>query len=96
MLVAFLGFSGFLIPGASGSVRSNTKVPLANATNLTVAENTLQNYMGLPKGTFLMAQTPITALPFRAYNLIWNEWFRDQNLQNSIPVDKDDGPEDLS
>ena len=26
MLVAFLGFSGFLIPGASGSVRSNTKV----------------------------------------------------------------------
>lgn len=68
-------------------------VPLANATNLTVAENTLQNYMGLPKGTFLMAQTPITALPFRAYNLIWNEWFRDQNLQNSIPVDKDDGPD---
>lgn len=68
-------------------------IPLANATNLTVAENTLQNYMGLPKGTFLMDQTPITALPFRAYNLIWNEWFRDQNLQNSIPVDKDDGPD---
>lgn len=31
----------------------------------------------------------------RAYNLIYNEWFRDENLQNSVVVDKDDGP-DLS
>lgn len=30
----------------------------------------------------------------RAYNLIWNEWFRDQNLQDSVIVDKDDGPDD--
>lgn len=29
----------------------------------------------------------------RAYNLIWNEWFRDQNLQNSVVVDKDNGPD---
>jgi hypothetical protein len=29
----------------------------------------------------------------RAYNLIYNEWFRDQNLQNSLVVDKDDGPD---
>jgi len=29
----------------------------------------------------------------RAYNLIWNTWFRDQNLQDSIPVDLDDGPD---
>ena len=30
----------------------------------------------------------------RAYNLIWNEWFRDQNLQDSVPVPKNDGPDD--
>ncbi len=29
----------------------------------------------------------------RAYNLIFNEWFRDQNLQNAVPVDTDDGPD---
>lgn len=29
----------------------------------------------------------------RAYNLIYNEWFRDQNLQDSIPFDKGDGPD---
>lgn len=68
-------------------------VPLCNATSLTVTENTLQNYMGLPKGTFLMAQTPISALPFRCYALIWNEWFRDQNMQSSITVNKDNGPD---
>jgi len=32
-------------------------------------------------------------LPLRAYNLIWNEWFRDQNMQNSVTVPKDDGPD---
>ena len=29
----------------------------------------------------------------RAYNLIWNEWFRDENLQTSAVVDKGDGPD---
>lgn len=29
----------------------------------------------------------------RTYNLIWNTWFRDQNLQDSVPVPKDDGPD---
>jgi len=38
----------------------------------------------------------ISALPFRMYNLIWNEWFRDQDLQDSLPVPKGNGPDDLS
>lgn len=57
-----------------------------------ITANSLQNYMGIPILSNV-GLIPITALPFRAYNLIWNEWFRDQNLQNSIPVDKDDGPD---
>ena len=69
-------------------------IPQMCATTVTVAENTLQNYMGLPKGTFNTAYNNLTALPFRAYNLIWNEWFRDQNLQSSVKVDKDNGPDD--
>ena len=32
----------------------------------------------------------------RAYNLIYNDWFRDENLQNSLTVDKDDGPDDIA
>lgn len=38
----------------------------------------------------------ISALPFRAYNLIWNEWFRDQNLQDSVTVNKGDGPDAIA
>ena len=32
----------------------------------------------------------------QAYNLIWNEWFRDENLQDSVVVDKDNGPDSPS
>lgn len=71
-------------------------IPQATATTMTVAQNTLQNYMGLPIVTLDLQYCPISALPFRAYNLIWNEWFRDQNLQNSVVVDKDDGPDSPS
>jgi hypothetical protein len=35
----------------------------------------------------------INALPLRAYNLIYNEWFRDQNLQDSVTINTGDGPD---
>lgn len=38
----------------------------------------------------------VNALPLRGYNLIFNEWFRDQNLQNSLTVNTDDGPDPLT
>ena len=72
-------------------------IPQAEATELVVAPNSLQNYMGLHNTgsiSYHLNVNPISALPFRAYNLIWNEWFRDQNLQNSVVVDKDNGPDD--
>lgn len=57
---------------------------------------TLQDYMGLPTVGQLNPTQFVShnALPLRAYNLIWNEWFRDENLQPSVPVSKDDGPDD--
>lgn len=57
--------------------------------------NQLGDYMGLPiyaEGDFVCS-----ALPLRAYNLIYNEWFRDQNLSPMRPVNRDsDGPDDKS
>lgn len=54
----------------------------------------LMDYMGVPPGKAnVMLQ--LNTLPFRAYNLIWNEWFRDQNLQSSAVVDTDDGPDTM-
>lgn len=59
--------------------------------------NSLQDYMGLPTVGQLGAEATYSHanLHQRAYNLIWNEWFRDQNLQDPVKVDKGDGP-DLS
>jgi len=58
------------------------------------AVGSLQDYFGLPTASMLGANTKShSALPLRAYNFIWNEWFRDQNLQNSITVDLGDGPD---
>ena len=55
----------------------------------------LQDYLGLPTvGQVGNANTVShNALPVRAYNLIFNQWFRDENLQNSVTVDKGDGPD---
>ena len=56
------------------------------------AVNSLSDYMGLPTAGQITGSNTVThsALYHRAYNLIWNEWFRDENLQNSVVVDKGD------
>jgi hypothetical protein len=62
------------------------------------AVGSLQDYMGLPTvGQVTAGQTVShAALWPRAYNLIWNEWFRDENLQNSLVVDTGDGPDTVA
>lgn len=51
----------------------------------------LSDYMGIPTG---IAGLKHSSLWHRAYNLIWNNFFRDQNLQDAVVVDKDDGEDD--
>ena len=71
-------------------------IPSLSGTN-TFANGSIFDYMGLPTGVSLdPSNTPINALPFRAYNLIYNEWFRDENLIDSIPVTTGDGPDPVS
>ncbi len=50
---------------------------------------TLWDYFGLPTG-LPNTISGINALPFRGVYLIWNEWFRDENLQKSIKIQKGD------
>jgi hypothetical protein len=58
----------------------------------------LQDYMGLPTVGQVTATKTVSHCAFwpRAYNLIYNEWFRDENLQNSVVVDKGDGPDTVA
>lgn len=48
---------------------------------------TIADYFGLPTG---VENLSVSALPFRAYALVMNEWFRDQNLQDPLVVPVDD------
>lgn len=59
------------------------------------AVGSLQDYFGLPTVGQVGNSNTVShsALPLRAYNLIYNQWFRDQNLQNSVTVDTGDGPD---
>jgi len=59
------------------------------------AIGSLQDYFGLPTVGQVGNSNTVShsALPTRAYNLIFNQWFRDQNLQNSVTVDTGDGPD---
>ena len=62
------------------------------------AVGSLQDYMGLPTVGQVTAGNHVSHCAFwpRAYNLIWNEWFRDENLQNSVTVDTGDGPDTVA
>lgn len=61
-------------------------VPQVTAPSGGWSIGSIADYMGIPTG---VANLSVNALPFRAYALIMNEWFRDENLSDplNIPVD---------
>ncbi len=61
-------------------------IPTYTATTAP-AVGSLSDYFGIPTG---VANISYNILPHRAYWLIWNEWFRDENLQDSVPIFKGD------
>lgn len=67
---------------------------VANDNNNNTYVGSLWDYFGLPVNTSNTV-TGVSALPFRAVYLIWNEWFRDENLQKSVKIQKGDTNEIL-
>lgn len=70
--------------------------PFINLTN--PAKNSLAAYMycaaqqNYPDGSSYKPGTyKVDAMPFRGIQLIWNEWFRDENLQDEVEVSLEDG-----
>ena len=86
----------FLIPSLS-SLASD-----GNPSTFKFDNGSIFDYFGLPTNvTFIGSNssshpTFINALPFRAYNLIYNEWFRDENLIDSVTVPTGDGPDNTT
>jgi hypothetical protein len=68
-------------------------VPTMTAPGSGYSNQTLHDYFGIPTS---VGNLEHNSLWHRSYNLVWNEWFRDQNLQDSVQVDKDDGPDNYT
>ena len=69
------------------------EVPVVRADANGWKELSLGDYFGLPTK---VGNLETNALPFRGFHLVYNEWFRDENLQDSLAVPKDDGPDDFA
>lgn len=69
------------ITGGPNGFDASTFPTIAEASGFAVGS--LGDYLGCPTG---VANFAVSALPFRAYNLIWNEWYRDQDLQTALTI----------
>ena len=76
-------WENFITGGPDGN---DASVPPTITLKPTVGS--LADYFGLPLSS---GNITVSALPFRAYALAWNELFRDQNLQEELPISKEDG-----
>jgi len=65
-------------------------VPVIDSDTGGFDEDSLYDYLGIPPE---VPDLEINALWCRAYNLIFNEWFRDQNLTDSVTINTDNGPD---
>lgn len=83
-------FEDFITGGRDGTlapVHPFLEFPIATAPDRSV-NGALADYLGLPTyptGTTMTNNMAISALPFRAYQLIYNEYYRDQNLTDPVP-----------
>ena len=81
--------------GAQANPGDSTDYSIPRLANGSLfAEGSLADYFGLPI-LYGIGTMPISNLPFRAYNLVWNEWFRDQNFEPAAYATTGDGPEYL-
>lgn len=66
-------------------------IPTLTTTAVTgEAVGSISDKMGIPTG---VPGLVINALPYRCYQKIYNDWFRDENLQNSVLLSTDNGPD---
>ena len=78
--------------GEQENPTDSTDYLIPQIVSTAITSNELGDYLGLP----IASNVEASSLFFRAYFTIWNEWFRDQNLQNSIAVPTDDGPDNIT
>lgn len=101
----FMDFFFFMVPnrilwdnwerfcGAQDDPADSTDFTVPTIGGHTVQDSGLLQYFGIPINR---ANDEVNALHTRGYNKIWNDWFRDENLQDSVVVDTDNGTDAIA
>ncbi len=80
-------FEDFITGSTRGKLgTTHTSYPLFEVNNWSAGS--IYDYMGIPPTAD--GHLKVNALPLRAYNLVWNEWFADENLCDQLPVNLGD------
>lgn len=86
--LSIANLSGYASAGANDSIIYGPENGLVAAFGLPVQPSS-GNSDTIGKVNGISTTTPVSALPFRAYRLIWNEYYRDQNIDDELPIDSD-------
>lgn len=78
-------WENFITGGPDGN---NASVMPTISTGAGVAVSSLADYLGIPTG---VASRSYSALPTRGYQMIWRDWYRDQDLETAPTIDLTDG-----
>lgn len=78
------GFEDFITGGPDGEGGSAGAYPTISAGGSGFTAGGLADYLGIPPG---VADLSVSALPFRSYNLIYNEFYRDEDLVTAVSQD---------
>lgn len=90
--IIWANFQNFITGGPDGlDATAHPYISFAASAGV----SSLADYLGVPTAN-LPNPTRINALPFRAYNLIWNEFYRDEDLQTSLVNSTGDGADATS
>lgn len=81
-------WENFITGGEDGMFEAQP--PLKNV-DFNVAVGTLWNYLGIPTGDYSSNPALVSALPFRAYQMIYNEYYRDEQLSTAKSISKASG-----
>lgn len=79
-------FESFITGGEDGL--DDSVYPTVTSGSSGFAIGSLADYLGVPTG---VANLEVSALPFRAYDLIYNEWYRDENLVDELAISTESG-----
>nr|WAE43930.1 MAG: major capsid protein [Microviridae sp.] len=74
--------------GTGSSIMDTPAFPTVNIGGVGSLDNynRLCNYLGIPDPGSLTNEVTVSAIPFAAYQMIWNDYYRDQNMQKSFNV----------